>query len=132
MIIKFARIIGVVASLSFAGANLFASVPEPSSVIEGEVQFPNGDPVQQEGMRVFAVYQGRVLDEVTLSSANSYKYALEIPLEADVGTSNDPNKVKVGSVVSVGVEGQALLPTIKINDRGTFWFFSALVSNFSV
>lgn len=92
-----------------------ASVPEPSFIVTGQVQSGSSQ-VKQEGMIVIASLNGHHLAEFELKSKNNFTFALEIPLEADIGT-HDIYKARVGDVVALSISG-ALVGNIQISDRG--------------
>lgn len=95
---------------------LMASVPEPSVVITGEV-FSSNSKVSQNGMTVSAMLGNDVLDYDVLNSGNAYKYSLEIPLEAEIG-SRSAGTARINDVVTLFIGGVSVSPPIQITDRG--------------
>jgi hypothetical protein len=93
----------------------WASVPEPSFVIYGQV-ISSGAQVKQSGMVVTAKYGNTSLAESTLSSANNFEYVLEIPLEASIG-NRDTYRARIGDVISLQIAG-ATVASVPISDRG--------------
>ncbi len=99
---------------------LWASVPEPSFIITGQVasrdEENNDVIVQQEGMLIIATLSGRTLAESVLNLHNNFTFHLEIPLEASVGSRSD-YKARVNDVINLSVAGNTL-ETIQITERG--------------
>jgi hypothetical protein len=93
----------------------WASVPEPSFIIYGQV-LSAGAKVTQTGMVVSARLTDSHLAEATLSVENNHEFALEIPLEADIG-SRDIYKARVGDVISLQIAG-AIVAQVQISERG--------------
>jgi len=94
----------------------WASVPEPSFVIYGQV-LSSGIQVKQNGMVVSAKYANNHLVEATLTSSNNHQFTLEVPLEANIGT-RDIYKARVGDVLSLEIAGE-LVEKVTVSDRGT-------------